>query len=165
MRALVEESIAETRSLTFEISPPILHLVGLEATLLALCEKYEEENSFVVEFEYEKEKSLQIDNFLRGMLYRIVRELLHNVTKYANANHVLVSFKQIANILELYVEDDSNSFDPKTLWAQREKRACLGLHSIKQRIEYFGGTMQIAAEVGFGTKVVLRVPIQSESHL
>jgi PAS domain S-box-containing protein len=158
---LILQAISCIRSLTFEISPPTLYMVGFDAAVHSLCEKFEEETGILVDFNEEGEAKF-IGKDLRGTLYRMVRELLHNIAKHACAEHVSVSLNCIGNSIEICVEDTGSGFDAAEVLLQGNKNNCVGLFSIKQRIEYLGGSMTIDSQPGEGSRITLRVPLHSE---
>jgi signal transduction histidine kinase len=160
VRELLGEAIKEMRSQIFRISPPILHMVGFEAAVEALCEKYQEDCGINVVF-LDGGKKKPIDEDLRGTLYTMVRELLLNVAKHANAKNVVVSVEKIEENIEIRVEDDGAGFDLSQVCQPTGEKCCLGLFSIKQRIEYLGGTLNTDSEPGRGTRITLLVPLKS----
>jgi PAS domain S-box-containing protein len=163
VRELIGEAIRELRSQIFHISPPILHMLGFEAAVESLCEKYQEDCGIEVLF-LDDEKPKAVGGDLRGTLYQMVRELLLNVAKHARARKVLVSLEKIADDIEIRVEDDGIGFDPAQICQSGVNKCCLGLFSIRQRIEYLGGKLEIDAEPGRGAGIRLRVPLRPD-HL
>lgn len=163
VRELLGETIRELRSQIFRISPPILHMVGFEAAVESLCEKYQEDCGINVVFMDDgKKKPLAEEQ--RGTLYTMVRELLLNVAKHAKAKNVVVSLERVEEDIEIRVEDDGAGFVPSQVCLPTGKKSCLGLFSIKQRIEYLGGTMHTDSEPGRGTRITLIVPISFYRH-
>jgi signal transduction histidine kinase len=105
-----------------------------------------------------------IDEELRGTLYTMVRELLLNVAKHAKAKNVVVSVEKVEENIEIRVEDDGAGFYPSQICRPTGKKSCLGLFSIKQRIEYLGGTLNTDSEPGRGSRITLLVPLDSGRH-
>jgi signal transduction histidine kinase len=136
-------------------------MVGLDAAVQSLCEKYEEETDMLVDFVEEGDANF-IGINLRGTLYRMVRELLHNIAKHAWAEQVTVSLTTTEGAIEIRVEDNGIGFDATEVLLQGNRNHSIGLFSIKQRIEYLGGSMTMDSQRGAGTRVTLRVPSQSE---
>jgi signal transduction histidine kinase len=87
IRGILDTVIDQVRSLTFRISPPVLHLVGFEAAVESLCEKFQEDFGTRFTFMSDGEPRL-IGEDLRGALYRMARELLFNAVKHARAEMV-----------------------------------------------------------------------------
>ena len=82
--ALVDRAIVATRSLTFELSSPVLYELGLGAAVESLCEQLGKESGirFSVEVKLAPES---LTEELRILLYQAVRELCANVVKHARA--------------------------------------------------------------------------------
>ena len=83
---LVDQSISYTRSLTFELSPPILYELGLGPALEWLGEQVAEKHGLRVKVRDRCRRDLPDD--LRVIFFRSARELLQNVVKHAGAKRV-----------------------------------------------------------------------------
>jgi signal transduction histidine kinase len=138
-------------------------MVGFEAAVESLCEKYQADCGITVVF-LDDGSQKQVGEDLRGTLYTMVRELLLNVAKHAKAKNVVVSVEKVAERIEIRVEDDGAGFNPSQLCRPSREKSCLGLFSIRQRIEYLGGTMLTDSEPGRGTRITLLVPLEFARH-
>ncbi len=163
IRKLIEESIRYTRSLVFELSPPILYDLGFEATMEWLGEHMQEQYGLAVEVE-DDDRSKDLDNEVRVLLFRAVRELLFNVLKHAQASCAKVRMRRDGDCLRVVVEDDGVGFAPEKLSAASGKVEGFGLFSIRERLNYFGGRMEIDSPPGQVTRVILTVPLQSDGQ-
>jgi PAS domain S-box-containing protein len=160
---IIEETIDSVRSLTFELSPPVLYELGLEAAIEWITEKFNEQQDIAFEFEDDMNKK-SIENDLEVLLFQAVRELLLNVTKHSRANKAKVSICKDGSDVLIMVEDDGVGFVfPKSekLW---EKVKGFGLFSIQERLIPLGGDIKIKTTPGSGTRVTLRAPIKSTTH-
>jgi signal transduction histidine kinase len=90
IRNLIDQAIQYTRSLTFDLSPPILYEIGLEAAIEWLAEKTQKEHGLAIDVQTQS-SPLPVDHEIRILLFQIVRELLFNVVKYAKARSVQIS--------------------------------------------------------------------------
>ena len=79
------------------------------------------------------------------MVYRIVQELVTNTLKHAAASNISLSLTHDQQALYLVYQDDGKGFPPE-LW-QREDH--FGLTSIKSRVSYLNGTMELPPSKGF----------------
>ena len=84
IRDLIGQAIHYGRTLTFELSPPILYDLGLEAAVEWLAEQVEEQNAITREFENDGLPK-PISDEIRVLLFTAVRELLVNVVKHSGA--------------------------------------------------------------------------------
>lgn len=150
------EIIQETRTLTFEISPPILYELGLKPALEWLLENTFRENDIDTLLEGYLEED-RLDNSLSILIFRTVRELLHNIIKHANASKTTVRLFQGANFFEICITDNGIGFDPE----KQYKSIGFGLFSIRERFSSIGGEFTVLSESGAGTRAILRVPHNS----
>ena len=162
LRALVTQMIKETRSLSFSISSPLLYVFGLDAAIEQLAEDMEEQ--YDIAFEYEVSKQLQpLEDDVRVLLYRTVYELFTNVIKHAQARRVQVAMKQHGESLRITIEDDGIGFDTTQLNDSMRKTKGFGLFSIRERLSYIGGEVDIESQPGLGTKVTITAPLKQEA--
>jgi signal transduction histidine kinase len=159
LRYSLKETIKDTRTLTFEISPPVLYDVGLDAALEELILQTKSKNNLSVDFQADGDlNSLSID--LRSFMYRSVRELLFNILKHANATHVSVHLSQNNETLRITVKDDGVGFHE-----HRENSKGFGLFSLKERLRHVGGALQIKSDLDQGTTVQIDVQLQSPNRV
>lgn len=154
---VLERTIQDVRSLTFQISPPLLYEVGLEAALESLGERFQAEHGFQVAFHDDGEPK-PLDGEIRVTLYQVVRELLVNSAKHAAARRVTIGISKKCDTVELQVEDDGCGFQTANDPQRREKKGSFGLFNIRQRIGHLGGEIRIDSAVGAGTRVTVTVP-------
>ncbi len=159
IRGLVSESVAETRSLTFDLSPPILYELGFEAALEWLAERIQQQYDVEVEIRgCEKKTSLSTE--WRATLFAAVRELLVNVGKHAKSPVARVSIKKRQGNIVLSVEDKGVGLDPTTRASVKPGTNGFGLFSIRERLGFMGGRVEIASKRGQGTCVTVFVPVE-----
>jgi signal transduction histidine kinase len=61
----------------------------------------------------------------------------------------------------LKIQDDGRGFDARTVKAGRKKHHGLGLTNMRERALSLGGTYTIESVPGFGTTIVVRVPLKT----
>ncbi|NML65263.1 PAS domain S-box protein [Hymenobacter sp. RP-2-7] len=151
---LLNEAIRATRSISFELTPPVLEGFGLPAALRELTRRIPASHLAV---------DLHLQNLdeplpapLATAVYRIVQELLNNVMKHAQAQEVFVSVAREANQLHLSVEDDGRGLDPQAQAAS----AGIGLAGIRTRVGLLGGALEVKSRPGRGTGFFLQLPLR-----
>lgn len=157
---LVEKTIQAVRTLTFQISPPLLYEVGLKAAVEWLSEQFEAEHGLKIVID-SRESRMRLGEDLSSTLYHVVRELLVNVVKHAGARTVTIRLRQMAHRVELSVKDDGGGFE---IPAGAERSGGFGLFNIRQRIQHLGGAVKIVAEPGHGVEVALTVPVAASGQ-
>jgi PAS domain S-box-containing protein len=158
IRRLVEQSIQYTRSLTFELSPPILYDLGFEAAVEWLAELIQNQQGMRIEVQTERHP-LPMDDEIRVLLFQAVRELLVNVVKHAKAQRAKVTIGREGNHIRIKVEDDGVGLGISP-GAPLSSARGFGLFSIRERLKYLGGHLEVDSEPGRGTQVTLTVPLK-----
>jgi len=151
---LVEQANQSARSLTFQLSPPILHDLGFEPALQWLVEDVGRTYRLEISLEGPEDPS-PLSERLRVLLFRAVRELLINVAKHAGAKRTRVLLERGEHAIRIAVEDDGQAFDPRFFGSRG-----LGLSTIRERLSHLGGEMSIASTTGKGTRVTLVAPLE-----
>jgi signal transduction histidine kinase len=158
IRRLLVQAINETQSLTFTISSPILHEIGLEAALAWLTGNSLRKYGIFSFFESDDQPK-PVTAEIAILLYQIVAELLTNVVKHGKARHVKVSLWREGDRLQVEVEDDGVGFAVGEVGAQRQGAKGYGLFSIRERLAPFGGTFTVDSKPGEGTLATVAVPL------
>ena len=162
VHALVGNAVQETRSLTWELSPPILYQLGLEAALEWLGESVEQRHG--VAFRLTKEGTPRdLGEERRFLVFSAVRELLLNVVKHADASGVSLRLRWLEEVLEATLDDDGKGFDVPGAAALPDARRSFGLFSIQERFDDLGGSVSIRSTPGHGTSVTLVLPYAAEA--
>ncbi len=152
------DAITITRRLTVDLSPPVLQGEGLLAALRWLVSHMEEVYDLQVELVAEK-VTVAVDDELRILLFRLVRELLFNVVKHAGVNQACVDVKTLDHHVEITVIDEGQGFDLQTLSVERPAGGW-GLYSVRERLNLFGGSLNVESAPGAGTRVTIVAPLQ-----
>jgi len=156
---LVEQADGSARSITFELSPPVLHDLGLQPAVEWLVENIKTRYGIEIVLEVDGRPEPADEN-TRVILFRSIRELLINAAKHARARRVHVRLACQADHLDAAVADDGigmNPFEPEVKGT--------GLFTIQERMASVGGSMRIDSEPGRGTQVHLRAPTGGSSAL
>lgn len=158
LAGLIKETIKETQSLTFRISPPILYDLGLEAALEWLADRFAHQHGLLTYFESDRQPKPVAED-LKVLLFQAVQELLVNIVKHARAKSLKISMWRQHGQLYIGVEDDGVGFDPTVPGYRQGKGGGFGLFSIRERLRPLGGNLEIKSEADGGTEFVLSVPL------
>lgn len=157
----ISDAVKQTRSITYELSPPVLHELGFTVALDWLLEKFSEENDIQTFCNHEA-VNVDLRHEQEVILFRSVDEVLKNIIKHAEATSVVVNTQTSRYAFMVRIHDDGKGFDTGILKPQQRKTGSFGLFSIKERIEYLGGVLDIQSNQGQGTTVTLNVPVSVE---
>ncbi|MFX4262849.1 PAS domain S-box protein [Pelotomaculum propionicicum] len=158
INALIEEAIKNTRSLTFELSPPILYDLGFGAAVEWLGEQLLEKNGVGFNL-VNRLKPKSLGEELRIILFTIVRELFFNIVKHAGAKKVNILVQKLGDNIQVEVVDDGAGFDTALIGPGYRKNEGFGLFSIHERLEHLGGRLEIISKPGHGTCVTVEAPL------
>jgi signal transduction histidine kinase len=91
-------------------------------------------------------------------IYRLVQEALNNIRKHAKAKAVDVSVEQVVendrSSVKLTILDNGVGFD---VHAVNQSFEHIGLQSMRERTQLFGGAFRIESERGSGTTIRIRL--------
>jgi len=97
------------------------------------------------------------------VLYRVVQEALTNIVRHAAARVAQVYLSRGPSSIRCSIRDDGRGFDPDAVKAAG--KSGLGLLGMHERVEALNGTLRIQSEPGFGTEIVVSIPLQEALSL
>jgi PAS domain S-box-containing protein len=153
VQGVIDEAIAKTRALSRGFSP--VHLVeeGLEMSLRQLGDMVE--TVFSIPCAVEWHGSVCLETTTAVHVYRIVQEALNNAVKHADAEQLSINCTVVDDTAIFEVADDGCG-----LRDQKNRRG-MGLKIMTFRAQMIGGSLEVAASNGAGTRVKLRVRQES----
>lgn len=164
LRRLVEAAIHATRSLTVELSPPILYELGFEAAVEWLAEQIQQQHHLTVHVKKDPQpKPLSQD--VRVLLFKVIQELLFNVVKHACASRAEVILEKEGDNIRIVLEDDGKGFEHSENLASLSQKQSFGLFSIRERLGYLGGRFEIRSKPGQGTVVEVSAPLDRKEKI
>jgi PAS domain S-box-containing protein len=162
---LLDEAVKASRSLTVELSPPVLYDGGLVAALRWLSRQLLEKNGLTVWVEADGTPEPEADE-IRVFLFQAVRELLLNVIKHAGVREASVVLAPLdPDKIQVMVIDAGEGFDAQRLGRRDISSAMgFGLMSIRERLSLLGGEMQVTSAAGRGSRFTLVAPVRMMSR-
>jgi PAS domain S-box-containing protein len=159
VEGLVDQVIEATRTLTFELSPPILYELGLGPALEWVCDGTTKRHGLPCYYTGTDQR-LPLAEEVRMVLFQSGRELINNAAKHSQASRLQVSVWRDEQRAYVKVEDDGVGFDPSRLSEAVAERNSFGLFNIRERLQYLGGQAEIDSTPGQGTRVTLSAPLE-----
>ena len=155
---LLDRAIQDTRFLTFELSPPVLYELGIEAALESLAERMQQVHGIPIKLSDDRRpKSLSEDTAV--FCFRAVQELLINAVKHARPREIEVSIRREGDQVRITVADDGIGFDPREVFSREGRKGGFGLFSITERLQLLGGSLKVDSKAHQGTRVTLFAPV------
>ena len=156
LAGILDEVIANTRDLTYELSTPILFQKGLAEAIVWAATRAHELSGLPVEVTTTGELR-RLPEDMEVTVFQAVKELLSNAGKYAEAKRVDVTVAFRPDEMRVTVSDDGVGFDPDT--PELHASGGFGLLNIRERLLHLGGTFTIESAPGSGTRCTLLIPL------
>lgn len=153
---LLAQSIATSRTLAGELSPPILHDKGLVAAIEWLQRWMLEKHGLNIELSVDEE-IVNMGEDVTAVMFHSVRELLFNCVKHAGVKSASVSIRQDGKQVLAVVSDEGVGFDISQLVGV-EGAGGYGLFSIQERFAAMGGSLSVESKPGRGSRFTLVSP-------
>lgn len=154
---LLDQTIAYTRNLTLQISPPVLYEFGLIAALEWLTESFSKEHRVEVAFQRCAE-SPSLSPEVSALVFKSVKELMTNVVRHSGGTRIVLSLCKSDGKLHITVADNGRGCDPSTVFVTAARSGRFGLFSVRERMRSLGGELEISSPPGMGTTVELCIP-------
>jgi PAS domain S-box-containing protein len=149
----IQDTIEETRRIQTELRPPILDDLGIVATLSWLCRRFKAIYSHIHVEQTVTIQDEEVPDHLKLSLFRIAQEAMNNISKHAKAESVCFGLQKVDDVIELCIRDNGAGFDPESLSLREISKKGLGLSSMKERVEFSGGSFSIESALGKGTVI------------
>ncbi|MGV3503906.1 MAG: CheR family methyltransferase [Adhaeribacter sp.] len=152
---LLNQAIATTRNIAFELSPSILKDFGLKTAVQELIRRIQGNS---IHFDYDiNGLDERPDLIVELSVYRIIEELINNILKHSKATQAFIKLSRNSqNQLVLQVKDNGKGFDYRKL----EKQKALGLNNIRNHTDLLEGSMEVASKPGQGTQITITIDLK-----
>ena len=149
----VRTSIGSLRSLLLDIYPPSLATAGLEAALADLVSTLRSRGTAV---RLELTPHTGLDAVGERLVFRVTRECLNNIAKYATADNVQVRLERAEGQTVMEITDDGVGFDAAEMLAHPID-GHFGLRVLGDVVAEAGGELLLSSAPGLGTTWQLRI--------
>jgi signal transduction histidine kinase len=152
---MASEVSSDIHSMSYQLHPARLELLGLVASLKGFCGEFSEQHQIDVQFLHSNIPG-RLPKDVSLCLYRITQEALQNVVKHSEAAEAEVELSGHADEIELCISDSGRGFDVESV--KRAAGTGLGLISMRERLRLVRGHLSIESEPSRGTRICVRVP-------
>jgi PAS domain S-box-containing protein len=167
-KACVEESLdlsqqilAEVRTLSHLLHPPLLDEVGLASALREYVSGFVTRSNIHVDLELPAElQPLSRDCELS--IFRIVQEALTNIHRHSGSATALVRLKTGVERMILEISDQGHGMDDSVQQNfVQGKGSGVGLRGMRERVRQIGGSLEITSNLN-GTSVIATLPLRQQ---
>jgi signal transduction histidine kinase len=163
-RKRIDDSIAEldnvvrdVRSYIFELQPKSVQERGFTAAIAELVKDFEVNTLAHANVEIDALASAELDQTTESHVVQIVREVLSNVARHAQASEIELACSLVEGRFELRIDDNGVGFDPDSVARGH------GLTNIESRAATLGGSIDIVPLEPRGTRHLLRLVRRSDA--
>ena len=163
---LLDDVIRQTRTLTFELYPPMLDDLGLAATLRWLAKELTRQSGTEITVVEEGEPR-RLAGPIVSYLFRSIRELINNAIKHGRSTEVVITLYWRPQSARAVVDDNGEGFDAAAAATVGDTATAphgLGLPSIRERFSTLGGSLSVESERGKGTRAIIDVPDAAQAQ-
>lgn len=150
---IVKKIARHIGKIQMELRPSILDDLGVVEAVDWYCQEYRRVFHHIKLTQHIHTTEELIPKQLGIVIYRVVQEALNNIAKHSEASKVELSLTYEDETLLLRIEDNGKGFDLDSFISTRRDRKshCLGLVSMRERIELSEGKYSIFTAPSEGT--------------
>jgi signal transduction histidine kinase len=131
---------------------------GLVAALREYLTHFQPQYGVSVSLEASEGEPVILDGMAQAQAVRIVQEALSNVRRHSGVSAASLRIERRADAVRVSVVDGGRGFDAALL-ERRTHGTHLGLRTMAERAASVGGALTVHSAPGFGTRVVLELPL------
>lgn len=150
---LVDRTIRSVRQLATDLRPPVLDL-GLPAAIEWQAQEFQNRTGIRCDLTCDAE-DIPVSKERATALFRVFQEVLTNVARHAEASQVDVVLRICGERIVLQVADNGRGIEEDEATGAES----LGLISMRERVEWFGGTLVLTGKAEQGTSVAVELPV------
>ena len=158
IQSILEQSVRQIRAMIYKLSPPILDDFDIDIAIGVLVEETNAREGTAFTYINHVTESIPLNHALKITFYRALDELLSNIRKHAGTKEARIQLWMSRHDICLQVADQGAGMDVQKLRPLQD--GGFGLYSLSERIQNFGGVMEISSEPGKGTQITFTAPVK-----
>lgn len=154
---MLQHAIGASQRIMHNLRPAILDQ-GLVAAVQWLASDFERRTGVRTRVRVVRE-TLQVSKAIQLVAYRTTQEALTNISKYAQANEVMIDLSDAKSVLTLEITDKGKGLSRSEL----EKSGAFGIRGLHERAKTVGGWLDVSSLMGQGTSIILSIPLPTDT--
>jgi signal transduction histidine kinase len=150
----LRKGIEDGRRVIRGVRPAVLDDLGLKAAVEDLIDQFSN-SPISVTCDCDPQIG-RLPDSIQITAYRVIQEALSNAKKHSATDRMHIELKMLAGELCLEIRDFGRGFDVRSA-----RKRGFGLRGMTERVRLLGGECAIESEQGGGTRVLVRLPIQT----
>jgi len=150
--SMLEESIAEARRISHDLTPPLLDYSRIEELIDDILSPWKDK--FIVKYHKDIRNAQDLPSESKIQVLRVMQELLVNINKHAQATNVNVTLRYTDKFFILVISDNGRGFDTTQF------KKGLGLGNLELRMQYLNAQYKVKSVEGRGTRTIIAAVIK-----
>jgi signal transduction histidine kinase len=161
--SILDQSIAETRTISYLLHPPLLDEAGLSSAARWYVEGFAQRSGIATSIDLPAEGP-KLPRPVALALFRVLQESLTNIHRHSGSEKSEVTLKLYPSQVILEVRDFGKGISPEVMENFKTKgtHVGVGLAGIRERIRELGGQLEIHS-ASPGTLISVAIPLPKES--
>lgn len=157
---LVQKTTHDIRTLLFELRPLGLETQGLLVTLQQYVDRWRDPSGHDTKLRLEAPSQVpRLPPEIEAAVFIIIQEAVNNARKHAQSDLITIYLYVEEDHFVASVRDRGRGFNVAAVESGYANRGSLGLLNMKERARLIGADLRIRSEIGQGTTVELRIPL------
>lgn len=152
----LDQAIAETRTMSYLLHPPLLDETGLKSAITWYAEGFAKRSGIEVNVDIAPGLG-RLERDVETALFRVLQECLTNIHRHSGSESASIRLSRDAGEVRLEVGDRGKGF-PASPSVATGPAAGIGIQGIRERMRQLSGRMQLVSQAGAGTTVIVTVP-------
>lgn len=153
----IETAIAETRTMSHLLHPPLLDEIGLESAIVWYAEGFAKRSGISVDVSISPALG-RLETETETALFRVVQECLTNIHRHSDSATAKVRLAREQGEIKLEVGDEGKGISSNGDDSTQLATPGIGLQGIRERVRQLRGNVEIGANGGKGTVVRVSIP-------
>jgi signal transduction histidine kinase len=156
---LLNQTLAEVRTMSHLLHPPLLDEIGLESAIRCFAEGFAQRSTIQVNLAISPGLGRLADE-LELAIFRIVQECLTNVHRHSESKTATVHLVKTDGYIHCEINDEGKGIGPERQAALNATGPVgVGLRGMRERVRQLGGILEVRSN-GKGTSVEAILPVR-----
>jgi two-component system, NarL family, sensor kinase len=158
-RELIEQALAETRTLSHLLHPPLLDEAGFDSAAHWYVDGFAKRSGIQVSLDIAADLQ-RLPSAVEIALFRVLQESLTNVHRHSGSDSVEIRLHRNHSDVELHITDHGRGLPPDVLqrFETTGSNVGIGLAGMRERVKELGGQMKLRSAPD-GTVLMIKIPI------
>jgi signal transduction histidine kinase len=162
--SLLDQSIAETRTISHLLHPPLLDEAGFSSAATWYLDGFAQRSGIQIRLDFPPEIG-RLPRPVELGLFRVLQESLTNIHRHAGSSKAEISMRLSADQVVLAVRDHGKGIPRELLESFRRNgtNAGIGLAGMRERMRELGGQLEVESSAS-GTMISVTIPLERSAQ-